>query len=284
MAYPHSGWEVDEKITEYKAGASMWLAQLSILEILIQPSQTPESTVETSCECNRDISSPFKWMTHLLVLCITYCNCIFTHPSVMEQNYHSFKVMPLTKCSCVCLLVAGLCCWFHTGSMQWVFRAFWLNITTRCGWKIQYECKKWTKRVMFLNGQQDKQLKMSLKLHRDQRETTGLGNKIRHKVICICTRFPWSLRFPKNYHNHRSIYFQSQRSPPLCHWNHVSIGFSWSQTQEQVISLISSSPLTEGVLISEMKRSSVCYKCAALNSTQFVLPPRYLYLTFDLFT
>lgn len=71
----------------------------------------------------------------------------------------------------------------------------------------------------------------------------------------------------------------------ICHWNHVYAGFSSSQTQEQVISLISSSPQTEGVaLIREIKRSSVCYRHMALSSTQFVLPPTYLHLTFDLGT
>lgn len=67
------------------------------------------------------------------------------------------------------------------------------------------------------------------------------------------------------------------------HWNHVCTGFCSSQTQQQVISLISSSPLTEGVLISVIKRCSVCYRHMALDGTQFVLPT-YLHLTFDLMT
>lgn len=55
--------------------------------------------------------------------------------------------------------------------------------------------------------------------------------------------------------------------PNLRRWNHVYAGFRWSQTQEQVIPLISSSPLTEGVLISEMRLKCFCYRRMALNST-----------------
>lgn len=87
--------------------------------------------------------------------------------------------------------------------------------------------------------------------------------------LCICMYvFSLSLRFPKKETFTITGAFTVELSglpPPLCHWNHVCAGFILNQTQEQVISLISSSPLTDGVLVSEFKPSSVCYKHTALS-------------------
>lgn len=79
-----------------------------------------------------------------------------------------------------------------------------------------------------------------------------------------------SLRLlPKSSHNQKSVSCLAPQAPTLCHWNHVYARFCLSHTQQQVISLISSSPLTEGVLISDIKCSSVCCcRCTAFYTSK----------------
>lgn len=79
-----------------------------------------------------------------------------------------------------------------------------------------------------------------------------------------------SLRLlPKSSHNQKSLSCLAPQAPTLCHWNHVYARFCLSHTQQQVISLISSSPLTEGVLISDIKCSSVCCcRCTAFYTSK----------------
>lgn len=79
-----------------------------------------------------------------------------------------------------------------------------------------------------------------------------------------------SLRLlPKSSHNQKSVSCLAPQAPTLCHWNHVYAWFCLSHTQQQVISLISSSPLTEGVLISDIKCSSVCCcRCTAFYTSK----------------